>query len=106
MKNIEITSEELKTKINNGETLIVDFWASFCGPCKLLKPIFEKVSSENTTVVQMYTMDVENNREFAVSLGIRSVPTVKTFKDGEEVINKVGLMNEAEINNLIELINE
>ena len=105
MKTMEITAKELNEKINNGETLIVDFWASFCGPCKLLKPIFEKVSSENTTGVQMYTMDVENNREFAVSLGIRSVPTVKLFKDGEEVMNKVGLMNEGEINNLIKLIN-
>ena len=102
---MEITAKELQEKINNGEKVIVDFWASFCGPCKLLKPIFEKVSSENTTGVQMYTMDVENNREFAVSLGIRSVPTVKSFKDGEEVMNKVGLMNEGEINNLIKLIN-
>ena len=102
---MEITAQELNEKIENGETLIVDFWASFCGPCKLLKPIFEKVSSENTTGVQMYTMDVENNREFAVSLGIRSVPTIKSFKDGEEVMNKVGLMNEGEINNLIKLIN-
>jgi thioredoxin 1 len=102
---MEITAKELQEKINNGEKVIVDFWASFCGPCKLLKPIFEKVSSENTTGVQMYTMDVENNREFAVSLGIRSVPTVKLFKDGEEVMNKVGLMNEGEINNLIKLIN-
>jgi thioredoxin 1 len=89
MKTMEITAKELNEKINNGETLIVDFWGSFCGPCKLLKPIFEKVSSENTTGVQMYTMDVENNREFAVSLGIRSVPTIKSFKDGEEVMNKV-----------------
>ena len=70
MKAMEITAQELKEKIENGEKLIVDFAASWCGPCKMLKPIYEKVSSKNTTEVQMYTMDVDANRDLAVSLGI------------------------------------
>lgn len=91
---MEITATELQEKINNGEKIMVDFWASWCGPCRMLKPIFEKVSSENTTEVQMYTMDVDDNRDMAVSLGIRSVPTIKVFNNGEVVDTKVGLVQE------------
>ena len=94
---MEITAQELKEKIENGEKLIVDFAASWCGPCGTLKPIFEKVSSENTTNVQMYTMDVDANRDLAVSLGIRSVPTIKVFNKGEVVDTKVGVIQENEI---------
>lgn len=102
---MEISGIELQEKINNGEKVIVDFWASFCGPCRVLKPIFEQVSSENTTDVQMYTMDVEANIDFAVSLGIRSVPTVKSFNNKIEISNNVGIMNESEIKSLIDLVN-
>ena len=104
---MEITSIELQEKINNGEKVIVDFWGSFCVPCKLLKPIFEKVSSENTTDVQMYTMDVGNNREFVASLGIRSIPTIKLFSGGKEIQTQVGLQTETQIKQLANnLINE
>ena len=89
---MEISAEELKEKIDNGKTVIVDFWAKFCGPCRTMKPIFENVSNENETNIEMFTMDVEENRDFAVSLGIRSVPVVKSFKDGKEFTSKVGSM--------------
>lgn len=102
---MEISGIELQEKINNGEKVIVDFWASFCGPCRMLKPIFEQISSENTTDVQMYTMDVELNKDFAVSLGIRSIPTIKSFNNKVEISNKVGIMNESEIKALIDLVN-
>ena len=91
---MEITAKELQEKINNGDKIIVDFAASWCGPCRMLKPIFEKVSSENTTEVQMYTMDVDTNRDMAVSLGIRSVPTIKVFNGGQVVDTKVGIVQE------------
>jgi len=103
---MEITSVELQEKINNGEKLIIDFHGLWCGPCKLMKPTFERVAKENTSDVQMYTMDVDLNREVALSLGIRSVPTIKTFNMGEVVDTKVGLLNEEQIKNLVkELIN-
>ena len=80
---MEISSVDLQQKINNGEKLMVEFWADWCGPCKMMKPIFEKVSSENSSEVQMYTLNIDNNREVAASLGIRSIPTVKVFNSGQ-----------------------
>lgn len=103
---MEITAKELQEKINNGDKIIVDFAASWCGPCRMLKPIFEKVSSENTTEVQMYTMDVDTNRDMAVSLGIRSVPTIKVFNGGQVVDTKVGIVQEEVLKQITkELIN-
>ena len=71
-----------------------------------MKPIFERVASQNTSEVQMYTLNIDNNREVAMSLGIRSIPTVKMFNSGEVVQTQVGVMNESQINGLVtELIN-
>ena len=103
---MEITNSELKEKLNNGEKVIVEFWAEWCGPCRMMKPIFEKVSKENTSNVQMYTLNIDHNREIAVTLGIRSIPTVKVFNSGQIVETKVGLLNEGQINEMVkELIN-
>jgi thioredoxin 1 len=102
---MEINSIELQEKINNGEKVIVDFYAQWCGPCKIMKPIFEKVSNENNTDVKMYTMDVEENRDFAVNFGIRSVPTIKGFTSGKDVITKVGLQEENQLKELITTLN-
>jgi thioredoxin 1 len=103
---MEISSVELQKKINAGEKLMIEFHGVWCGPCKLMKPIFEKIAKENTSDVQMYTMDIDENKEVAISLGIRSIPTVKMFNSGEVVETKVGLLSEGQINNLLtELIN-
>ena len=103
---MEISSVELQKKINNGEKIIVDFHATWCGPCKMMKPTFEKLTTENTSEVQMYTMDVDLNRDVAISLGIRSVPTIKVFNAGQIVETKVGVLSEGQIKGLItELIN-
>jgi len=103
---MEISSVELQQKINAGEKLMIEFHGVWCGPCRLMKPIFEKIAKENTSDVQMYTMDIDENKEAAISLGIRSIPTIKMFNSGEVVETKVGLLNEGQINNLLtELIN-
>jgi thioredoxin 1 len=103
---MEITSIELQEKINSGEKVIVEFWAEWCGPCKMMKPVFERVSNNNTSNVGMYTMNVDLNREVGATLGIRSIPTIKVFENGEVVDTRVGMMNEGQINGILtELIN-
>ena len=103
---MEITSVELQEKINKGEKLIIEFWAEWCGPCRMMKPIFERISNENTSDVQMYTMNVDMNREVGASLGIRSIPTIKVINGGEVTETKVGLLNEGQLKDMLtELIN-
>jgi thioredoxin 1 len=103
---MEISSVDLQQKINNGEKLIVEFWADWCGPCKMMKPIFERVASTNTSEVQMYTLNIDMNKEVAMTLGIRSIPTIKMFNSGQIVQTQVGVLNESQINGLVtELIN-
>jgi thioredoxin 1 len=98
---MEITAKELQEKIQNGDKLVVDFFANWCGPCLMMKPTFEKVANENTSDVQMYTMDIDNNREFVSSLGIRSIPTIKVFNGGEVTDTKVGVFQEQGIKELV-----
>lgn len=101
---MEITQELLQEKINNGEKLIVDFWAPWCRPCGIMKPIFEKVSEQyrnENSEVQLFTLNVEENKEFASQLGIRSIPTVKSFSNGEEVYSQPGMQMESQIKQLV-----
>jgi thioredoxin 1 len=103
---MEITSVDLQEKINKGEKLIIEFWAEWCGPCRMMKPIFERISNENTSDVQMYTMNVDMNREVGASLGIRSIPTIKVINGGEVTETKVGMLNEGQLKYMLtELIN-
>jgi thioredoxin 1 len=103
---MEINTKELKEKITNGEKVIVEFWAQWCGPCRMMKPVFESVAKENQSGVQMYTMDVDSNRELAGELGIRSIPTVKVFSNGQLVETKVGMLQEGHIKGMLnDLIN-
>ena len=103
---MEITSVELQEKINSGDKIILKLGAPWCGPCRMMKPIFERISNENTSDVKMYTMNIELNREVSAALGIKSIPTVKIFNAGQVVETKVGMLSEGQINGMLtELIN-
>ena len=101
---MEINSVELQQKIKNGEKVIVEFWGTWCQPCRVMKPAFEKVAEEyrkENSEVQLYTMDVDKNKEFAASLGVRAIPTVKSFSGGKEVHTQSGIQMEPQIKQLI-----
>ncbi len=101
---MEITNSELKEKLNNGEKVVVEFWAPWCGPCKMLKPVFERVATSNTTNIQMYTMNIEegNNKEIAIEYGVRSIPAIKTFDGSELRETSVGVVSEDRIKELVD----
>jgi thioredoxin 1 len=91
---MEITTEKLKEKIKNGDKVIVDFYATFCGPCKVMKPMFEKanqITKEKGLPIELYTFNIDNDRNFMSELGLRSVPTIKGFSNGEEIFSEIGV---------------
>ena len=100
---MEISSVDLQEKINNGEKIILKLSASWCGPCRMLKPIFEKVATNNTTDIQMYTMNIEegDNKEIAIQYGVRSIPAIKTFDGSELRETSVGVVSEERIKELV-----
>jgi thioredoxin 1 len=96
---MEITGQELKSKIEAGESVMVAFTAPWCGPCRMYKPTFGKVSESSE--IPMYLMDVEQDGEYAVELGIRAVPTTKLFSNGVEMFTKSGMLSETELKSVI-----
>lgn len=87
----QITSEELQAKIGAGETFMVDMFATWCGPCKVLMGNLKKVSESGEASIPVYTFDVDTDRDLIMNLGVRSVPTLKVYKDGSEVFSEPGV---------------
>jgi thioredoxin len=96
---IEITGQELQEKISAGEDFILDCYAPWCQPCKVMMPMLESASSQIPNV-NIYKYNVDSDMQTTMSLGVRGVPTIKGYKSGKEVFNKVGLMQTNEIINL------
>lgn len=88
----ELTTDELKQKLDNGDKVLVDFFATWCGPCKALIPVLESISN-NFAGVELIKMDVDQNMDLAMELGIRSVPTVVLFEGRKEVFRTTGANN-------------
>ena len=99
---IEITSKDQFDEAVKSENLtIVDFWATWCPPCRLLKPLLHKIAGEHPEI-QLLTVDVDANQELAAEYDINSIPAVFMFKNGEIVDSFVGVMPENEILEKIE----
>ncbi len=104
MAEIEtITSAEWEAKVAKAEGLVmVDFWAEWCGPCKMLTPIVEKLAGEFEGKLTVYKLDVSKEQELASRYGVMSIPALIWFKGGEVVEQVVGLRNEEELKKLID----
>jgi len=94
----QITSEELKQKIINQESFVLDFFATWCGPCKVMLVNLEKVNeiltkeSTGTPTYGLYKFDIESDMDYMRELGIRSVPTIKIFKEGMQTFSQAGIL--------------
>ena len=91
-----LTSENFEKEVKDGVVLI-DFFATWCGPCKMLAPIIEQVKTQVSSKVKIFKMDVDEAGEIAQKLGIMSVPTMIIFKDGVEKERMIGLRQQHQI---------
>jgi thioredoxin 1 len=77
--------------------VLVDYWAEWCGPCKMIAPILDEVAGTYGDKLQIAKMNVDENREIPAKFGIRGIPTLMLFKNGELAATKVGAMSKAQL---------
>lgn len=89
---IEITDANFEEQVlKSDKPVMVDFWAAWCGPCRMVGPVIEEISAEYEGKAVVGKLDVDANQEFAAKYGVRNIPTVLVFKDGEVVGRQVGV---------------
>jgi len=93
-KVIELTVENFNESIASG-TVLVDFWAPWCGPCKMQGPILDKVADAVGDAAMIAKVNVDEHAPLAAQFGVRSIPTLLLFKDGEKVQDFIGVQQEA-----------
>jgi thioredoxin 1 len=102
-----LTSEELRNKINSGEKFIVDMYSDWCGPCRMLGPIIDKYSEKlknEGSEVSIYKFDIESDKQMAMDLNVRSIPTIKGFSNGEEKISRTGVLQEPQLEEMKQIL--
>ncbi|MDA9353230.1 thioredoxin [Gammaproteobacteria bacterium] len=103
---IEIRDEESFNSdvLNSEKPVLVDFWAEWCGPCKQLAPTVEAVAAEKSESLKVCKMDVDSNREIAAKYGIRSIPSLIIFKNGEPAGVEVGALTKQQLEDFISTV--
>ena len=102
----QLTSEELKQKINNKENFVLDLFATWCGPCKIMLGNLEKVNEtlmqKGTPKYSVYKFDIEQDMDLMKEWNVRGVPTIKIFENGEETFSRPGVMSPDQLLKLLD----
>ena len=97
-----ITDQSFETDVlQASQPVLVDYWAEWCGPCKMIAPILDEVAQNFQGRLQVAKMNVDENREVPGTFGIRGIPTLMLFKDGKVAATKVGALNKAQLTEFI-----
>ena len=94
---VQITNENFETLKGGSQPLVVDFWATWCGPCRMVAPIISELAEKYDGKITVGKCDVEENEDLAQEFGIRNIPTILFFKNGEVVDKLVGAVAEAKL---------
>ena len=101
---VTITSENFETLKNGEQPLVVDFWATWCGPCRMVGPVISELAQEYDGRIVVGKCDVEENEELAMEFNIRNIPTILFFKGGQVVDKMVGAQAKARIQEKFEAL--
>ncbi len=88
--------------IDSQDTVLVDFWAEWCGPCKMIAPVLDDAATTYKGKLQIAKMNVDDNRDIPAKFGIRGIPTLMLFKNGQLAATKVGAMSKAQLTEFLE----
>ena len=101
----ELTDTNFETEVIKSSTpVLVDFWADWCGPCKMLTPTIEKLANDYAGKVKVGKVDTDSNREVSMKYGISAIPTVILFKDGQVAQKFVGLRQERDFKEALDAV--
>ncbi len=103
MAEIVITKENFEQEVlQSDKPVLVDFWATWCGPCQMLGPIIEQIATEKEGVIKVGKVNVDEQQELAAQFGIMSIPTLLVFKDGKVANQGVGFMDKGKVEALLQ----
>ena len=99
---ITVNKENFEQEVINSEIpVLVDFWATWCGPCRMIAPILEEIANENVGKIKVAKINVDEEMELAMQFKIEAIPTLLVFKNGEIVNKSLGVLAKEEILNLL-----
>ena len=102
MATVKVTDAEFEASVlGSSEPIVVDYWAEWCGPCKMIGPILEDLSEEMESV-KIAKMNIDENPATPSKYGVRGIPTLMLFKDGELLATKVGVLQKSQLKQWIE----
>ncbi|MGR3494543.1 thioredoxin [Citreimonas sp.] len=103
MSTVAVTDDTFDAEVKNSDIpVVVDFWAEWCGPCKQIGPALEELSSEMEGKIKVAKVDVDQNPNTAAALGVRGIPALFIFKDGQVISNRAGAAPKAALKGWIE----